>query len=134
MRASEFVSESVQVKTHGTPSVLPSDMDATLPGVFVQKQLRNTDPYMQYRYGVAVATSRAIAAGELPADSFSQETGFAENLTQVMFSPQDLETIKLASKLMGTEPTQIADTKSREPHTVNITSPVASRKRNRWGI
>jgi hypothetical protein len=109
-------------------------MDTTLPGVFVQKQLRNTDPYMQYRYGVAVATSRAIAAGELPADSFAQETGFAENLTQVMFAPDDLETIRLASKLMGITPTQIADTKSREPDGVNATSPVAAKRKNRFGV
>jgi hypothetical protein len=134
MRASEFVTESVSAKTQGTSKPLPNHMDSTLPGVFVQKQLRNTDPYMQYRYGVAVATSRAIAAGELPADSFSQETGFAENLAQVAYTPEDQETIKMASDLMGVKPTQIADSESQEPNLVNTTSPVAARKQNRWGV
>ena len=116
MRASEFINESFDPKFHGKPTKLADMRSDTLPGVFVQRQLRNTDPYMQYRYGMAVAAARAVENGDV---TFSQETAFAENLTQVMYAPEDEETIKLASKLMGVKPTKITDNKSHEPDSVN---------------
>lgn len=132
MRASEFINESFKsAMSHGKPTKMASRHDATLPGVFVQRQLRNTDPYMQYRYALAVAAARANKEHGVP---FNQETSWAENMTQVMFAPEDAETIKLASKLMGITPTQISDTASRESDTTNVTSPVAKTKKNKYGI
>ena len=131
MKINEIIVESYKTKEHGKAKSLPSDIDSTLPGIFVQRQLRNTDPYMQYRYGLAVAAARAHAAGDI---EYNQETAFAENFTQVLYAKEDEETIKLASKLMGVTPTQIADTRSYEDTNINSTSPVAKPKRNKYGV
>ena len=130
MKAIEFIVE-YRAKVIGTASSINSGRDNELPGVFVQRQLRNTDAYMQYRYGLAVAAARAHAAGEV---EFSQESAWAENLTQVMYAPEDEETIRLASKLMGVTPTRITDNASHEAIDTLTTSPVAKPKRNRYGI
>lgn len=132
MKINEIVVESFDQKYHGTPHKLSTQVSDTLPGVYVQQQLRNTDPYMQYRYGMAVASARAVANGEV---EFSQETAFAENLTQVMYASEDEETIKMASKLMGVTPTKVADTKSHEDKQgIDNKSPVAKRKKNKYGV
>lgn len=131
MRIKDILLERFGAKSHGRPEKVSVRKSDTLPGVFVQQQLRNTDPYMQYRYAVAVAGARAVKAGHV---EFDQETAWAENLTQIMYAPEDEETIKLASKLMGVSPTRITDNASHEPDTTNKHSPVAKPKRNRYGI
>lgn len=130
MRAKEFIVE-YQAKASGTAKPIADRKADPLPGVFVQHQLRNTDPYMQYRYGMAVAAARANKNGDV---NFSQESAWAENLTQVMYAPEDEETIKLASKLMGVKPTRITDNASHEPKQTNAVSPVAKNKKNKHGV
>jgi hypothetical protein len=98
-------------------------MSNPLPGAFVQRDLRNTDPYMQYRYGVALAGSRAHAAGEV---EFEQESTWAENLGIVAYTAEDEETIKLADKMMGVTGTRIANRTSTEAPGANTASPVAN--------
>ena len=129
MRAKEFLPEGA--KSHGKYISLNADVDAALPGVWVQRQLRNTDPYMQYRYGIALAASRADAAGHV---EFEQESPWAENLTIVGFSPEDEEVVKLADKLMGVKGTRIANNKSEESAGTDKVSTVANIKRNKYGI
>jgi hypothetical protein len=131
MRAKEFINENWSGRSHGTPKKVRDRAADPLPGVYVQRQLRNTDTYMQYRMGLALAAARADQAGEV---KFSQESSWAENFINVMWSPEDEETIMLASKLMGVTPTAITDKKSREPKTTHSTSPVATAKRNRYGV
>ncbi len=128
MRAKEFIPEA---KSHGKSVAVSQERSDALPGVFVQRQLRNTDPYMQYRYAMAVAAARAHAEHGVP---YEQETAWAENLTQVMFAPEDEETIKMASKLFGVQPTKITDNASHEPKSTGSRSPVAKPKRNRYGV
>ena len=129
MRAKEFLPEAA--KSHGKFVSLNADVDAALPGVWVQRQLRNTDPYMQYRYGLAMAAARADAAGHV---EFEQESPWAENLTIVGYTPEDAEVVKLADKLMGVTATRIADDSSRESKDTNNASPVATPKRNKYGV
>ena len=119
MRAKEFILESG--KSHGEYTGLSADINAALPGVWVQRELRNTDPYMQYRYGLAMAAARADAAGHV---KFEQESAWAENLTIVGYTPEDAEVVALADKLMGVTATRIADDASREStevHTQSVT-------------
>jgi hypothetical protein len=118
-------------RAHGSFIGIGADVDAALPGVWVQRQLRNTDPYMQYLYGLALAAARAEATGDV---SFEQESGWAENLTIVGYTPEDEELIKMADKLMGVKATQVADHKSREAKGTMTQSPVAKSKRNKYGI
>jgi hypothetical protein len=128
MRAKEFIQEA---KTHGTAGKMSQERGAALPGVFVQKDLRNTDPYMQYRYALAVAAARAHKEYGI---EFEQESQWAENLTQVMYTPEDEETIKLASNLMGVKATRITDNSSHEGENTYSVSPVAKPKRNKYGV
>lgn len=127
MRAKEFIAE---VKLHGTFGKVDAQVSNSLPGAFVQRELRNTDPYMQYRYGMAIAAARANKEHDV---KFDQESAWAENLALVTFAPEDEETIRLADKLMGVKASRIASNKSTETD-VSTVSPVAKPKRNQYGI
>jgi hypothetical protein len=131
MRAKEFINEAWSGKSHGKPKKVRDRASDPLPGVFVQRQLRNTDTYMQYRMGLALAAARADKEGHV---KFSQESSWAENFINVMFAPEDEETIMLASKLMGVTPSAITDNKSRESKSTESTSPVAKSKPNKYGV
>ena len=133
MRAKEFIIEAGQwnTKVHGRPGKIHSDLADTLPTTYVQRQLRNTDPYMQMRYGVALAAALAHKEGDV---EFDQETAWAENVTQVLYAPEEQEAVKLASKMMGVKPTKIANHRSEEPKHVGKESPVAKIKKNRYGV
>ena len=131
MRASEFINEAWSGKSHGKPAKVRDRASDALTGVFVQRQLRNTDTYMQYRMGLALAAARADDAGLV---KFNQESSWAENFINVMWTPEDEETVMLASKLMGVTPSMITDKKSREPSTTETASPVAKPKRNKYGV
>ena len=131
MRASEFINEAWSGKSHGKPAKVRDRASDALPGVFVQRQLRNTDTYMQYRMGLALAAARADDAGLV---KFNQESSWAEYFINVMWTPEDEETVMLASKLMGVTPSMITDKKSREPSTTETASPVAKPKRNKYGV
>jgi hypothetical protein len=127
MRAKEFLPET---KLHGTFGKVDVGVSNSLPGTFVQRELRNTDPYMQYRYGMALAAARANKEHDI---EFDQESAWAENLALVTFAPEDEETIRLADKLMGVKASRIASNKSTETD-VSTVSPVAKPKRNQYGI
>jgi len=131
MRAKEFINEAWAGKSHGKPKKVRDRASDALPGVFVQRQLRNTDTYMQYRMGLALAAARADAAGLV---KFNQESSWAENFINVMWADEDEETVMLASKLMGVTPSMITDKKSREPKSTETQSPVARPKPNRYGV
>jgi hypothetical protein len=127
MRAKEFITE---VKLHGKFGKVDTQVSNSLPGAFVQRDLRNTDPYMQYRYGMALAGARANKDHDV---EFEQESAWAENLALVTFSPEDEETIRLADKMMGVKASRIASNKSTETD-VNAVSPVSKPKRNQYGV
>jgi hypothetical protein len=131
MRAKEFINEAWSGKSHGKPKKVRDRASDALPGVFVQRQLRNTDTYMQYRMGLALAAARADAAGHV---KFSQESSWAENFINVLWADEDEETIMLASKLMGVTPSMITDKKSREHKSTETQSPVAKPKTNKYGV
>jgi len=130
MKIRDIINEAVGPAPKLTAKIkkLPHRITDSLPGTFVQKELRNTDPYMQYRYGMAVAAALALERGELTVDDFEQESEFAENLTQVAYTVEEEEIIRLASKLMDITPTRIADSKSSETGSVNTVSPVPKQK------
>ena len=121
MRAREFVTETIVTIPN---TQYPHDAES-LPGLYVQPQLQNNDAYRQYRYGVAVAAARAIENGELPASDLDKESAFSENLIQVMFCPEDEETIRLASKRFGVTPKSVSSNMSTEHPTTNTRSPVS---------
>lgn len=127
MRAKEFLNE---VKLHGTYGHVEKNVSDSLPGAFVQRDLRNTDPYMQYRYGVALAGARAKKEHDV---EFEQESAWAENLAVVTYAKEDEETIRLADAMMGVNATRIASQTSTETN-VNAASPVPTKKKNKYGV
>jgi len=127
MRAKEFLNE---VKLHGTYGTVEKNVSDSLPGAFVQRDLRNTDPYMQYRYGVALAGARAKAEHDV---DFEQESAWAENLAVITYTKEDEETIRLADAMMGVTATRIASQDSTETD-VNAVSPVPTKKKNKYGV
>lgn len=127
MRAKEFLKE---VKLHGTYGHVDQNVSDSLPGGFVQRDLRNTDPYMQYRYGLALAGARAKAEHGV---EFEQESAWAENLAVITYTKEDEETIRLADAMMGVTATRIASQTSTETD-VNAASPVPTKKKNKYGV
>ena len=127
MRAKEFLKE---VKLHGTFGTVEKNVSDSLPGAFVQRDLRNTDPYMQYRYGLALAGARAKKEHDL---DFEQESAWAENLTVVTYAEEDEETIRLADAMMGVTATRIASQDSVETD-VETKSPVPAKRKNKYGV
>jgi hypothetical protein len=127
MRAKEFITET---KLHGTYGHVTTTVSDALPSAFVQRDLRNTDPYMQYRYSMALAGARANAEY---ATNFDQETAWAENFSIVTYVDEDEETIRLADAMMDVKATRVAAAGSKETN-VNATSPVPARKKNKYGV
>jgi hypothetical protein len=127
MRAKEFITE---IKLHGTWGQVEKNVSDALPGAFVQRDLRNTDPYMQYRYMLALAGARAKAEHDV---GFDQESAWAENFAVVTYTPEDEETIRLADAMMGVTATRIASPNSKETD-VDTKSPVPARKTNKYGV
>jgi len=123
MRAQEFIAEdaSGEAKIHGRWGKLAPDVKGALPGAWVQRQLRNTDPYMQYRYGLAMAAARGVQAGDI---DFEQESAWAENFSIIGYAEEDAEVVKIADKLMGVKGTKIANYKPEEAPNTNKQSPV----------
>ena len=127
MRAKEFLPET---KLHGTFDTVDPNVSDSLPGAFVQRELRNTDPYMQYRYGLALAGARAKLEHDI---DFEQESAWAENFAIVTYAKEDEETIRLADAMMGVTATRIASQDSTETD-VNTASPVPTKKKNKYGV
>jgi hypothetical protein len=127
MRAKEFITE---MKLHGTYGHVKQNVSDALPSAFVQRDLRNTDPYMQYRYSMALAGARSNAEY---ATNFDQETAWAENFSIVTYAKEDEETIRLADAMMDVKATRVAAAGSKETN-VNAVSPVPARKKNRYGV
>lgn len=116
MRAYEFITEDT--------GSLGSGVAQALPATFVMPELKNQDMYLQYRFGLALASARAKAAGDIPYDT---ESKFGENMTVVAWSPEEEETLKMALALFGKDnASRLISTKtSSESSDVYKQSPVA---------
>lgn len=106
----------------GKSHALAKDPAGAIPHAIVNTQLRNTDTYMQYRYGLALA---AAAAHENNSE-FEQESAWSENVGLVAYTDQELELIKNADKLMGVKSDEMTDgSGSHEQDDVNTRSAIS---------
>jgi hypothetical protein len=96
-------------------------VDEAIPSAIIEPQIRNTDTYMQMRYGLALA---AAAAQKDP--DWEQESVWAENLAMIGYTQAEVDQIKAADKLMGVKSVQVSHKGSQERKDVNLKSPVAS--------
>jgi len=99
MRAREFVSE-------GRTGSFTRDVGLALPGAFKIPALKNQDPYLQYRFGVAIAGAKGAAQRAqdgVPAFD-GKESVFGENEIVVSYDPKAEVWIKDALASMGMPP------------------------------
>lgn len=102
-------------------SVKTGGVDESIPNAMIEPQLRNTDTYMQMRYGIALAA--AAAQGE---KDFEQESVWAENIGLVGYTDAEVAQIKAADKMMGVNSINISSKGSQERTDTNTKSAVAS--------
>ena len=122
MRAREFIRE-------GRTGTITQDVGRALPGAFKIPALKNQDPYLQYRFGVAIAGAKGAkqrhADGVPPFDG--RESVFGENEIVVSYDPHVIDYIHDALKAMGMPPSdavQIGTMASEEMPDVDTRSPV----------
>lgn len=118
MRAKEFITEG------GTGSLAPGVADA-LPATWVLPDLKSQDPYLQYRFGLALAAARAQAAGEV---SYADESMFGEKMVVMAYTPEEEKTLNMALAMYGkNNASQLISTRSsKESSDVSTKSPVAN--------
>jgi hypothetical protein len=122
MRAREFVSE-------GRTGSFTRDVGLALPGAFKIPALKNQDPYLQYRFGVAIAGAKGAAQRAqdgVPAFD-GKESVFGENEIVVSYDPKAEVWIKDALASMGMPPSdaiRIGTQASEEAPDVVTVSPI----------
>ena len=126
MRAREFVGE-------GRTGSITQDVGRSLPGAFKIPALKNQDPYLQYRFGVAIAGAKGAKQrakdGVPPFDG--KESVFGENEIIVSYDPHVIDYIHDALRAMGmptSDAVQIGSMASEEMPDVDKISPVVSFK------
>ena len=86
----------------------------------------NNHPYYAYRFGVALAKS--------PRDVSNQEGPIGSEFTTIGYSDEDQKIIDHACKEFGLQPRKHSHKGSKELPKVNKVSPVAARKKNKYGV
>jgi len=128
MRAREFI---VEVATGRTGS-LQQDVALALPGAWKIPALKNQDPYLQYRFGVAIAGAKgAKQRAQDGVPPFEQDNIFGENEFVVSYDPETGKYIRDALQAMGMSPSdavQVATMASEEMPDVDTRSPVTGFK------
>lgn len=119
MRAREFITES------GTGHLLPDQADA-MPATYVIPELPNQDPYLQYRFGVALAGAKGREMREKDGvSSMTRASAFGENEIVVSYGHDVGPYIDDALKQMGLSGKKMISTPtSIETSDVGKTSPV----------
>lgn len=121
------------LKEDGNVGSLQPDVVAALPATFELPGLKNQDPYLQYRMGLALSAAR-----NPDKSTFSVASPFGENMSIVGYTEADIETVEVALKMIGKEysagATLITTRKSEEAADVNRTSPLKPQPRNRYGV
>ncbi len=120
MRAREFITEQAD---------LPEETKEPMKNTFVLPGLSASDPYKNYRFGVAMARARSDQATDAVNDfrpNWSAETAFGEHAVIVGFSNNVDPVIDAALKMTktpgGKKPVSTAA--SEEPEFVGTQSPV----------
>jgi len=128
MRAREFIVEVAMGRTGS----LQQDVALALPGAWKIPALKNQDPYLQYRFGVAIAGAKgAKQRAQDGVPPFEQDNIFGENEFVVSYDPHTGEYIRDALQAMGMSPSdavQVATMASEEMPDVDTRSPVTGFK------
>ena len=120
MRAREFIAEQ---------ATLPPEQADPLKNTFVLPGLNSSDPYKNYRFGVAMARARSDQATDAVNDfrpNWSAETPFGEHGVVVGMNAGIAPLIDQALKMTNTPGGKklVSTPKSDEPNFVTTKSPV----------
>lgn len=123
MRAREFINE-------GRTGSIQDDVAKALPATFSIPELKNQDPYLQYRFGVAIAGAKgAKKRAEDNVPPYSKESLWGENEIVVSFDPNVEEWLDDALKMMGIKgKKRLSTATSEEADDVETKSPVTGFK------
>jgi len=128
MRAREFIVEVAMGRTGS----LQQDVALALPGAWKIPALKNQDPYLQYRFGVAIAGAKGAAQrAKDGVPAFEEDNIFGENEFVVSYDPHTIDYIRDALRAMGLPPSdavQVATMASEEMPDVDKVSPVTGFK------
>lgn len=114
MRAKEFITEEE----------LDQQLSSVMPLAYSFPSMPSSDPYQIYRFGLELASAgKAKSIG--PA---------AQGAVVASYSTEEEKNILRASKQTKHSPKVLASKNSTEPADVNKTSPVAAKKKNRYGV
>jgi hypothetical protein len=119
MRAIEFITE-------GRTGSLQPDVAAALPATYAIPELKNQDPYLQYRFSVAIAGAKgAKKRAEDNVPQFVEQSAWGENEIVVSYGMDLDDIINDALKQMGMSGKKLLSTvKSEETNNVGKVSPV----------
>lgn len=115
--------KSSDVETGGT-SDIQDDVAAAVPDLVVFPKLVNTDPYQQYRFGLAMAAAKAEESGEI---NYEKESTYGEQMIVVSRGDEEADIIRLARKLYGADANykHVTSKDSSETNDVNNVSPIS---------
>jgi len=121
MKICDIVSEAYhggrgKLKDYGSTR---GEINSALPNARIEPKLRNTDTYMQLRYGVAIAAASAAQNGQ----QFQQESTWSENLGAIAYTDAEIAILDAADKLMGVSSVKLTG-KSKESGQIGSNSPV----------
>lgn len=118
MRAHEFITEQ-------SSGSLMKDVVHTLPASYAIPQLKNQDPYLQYRFGVALAGAKAQRVENDSVEKLPKETPWGENQVIVSYGEDAGPDIDAALRDMGMSGKRRVSTKnSKELPGTDAKSPV----------
>lgn len=98
-----------------------------IPNLATYSQLDNNNhPYLSYRFGVALAGS--------PDGDMAQQGPIGSQFVMSDYTDGDNKIRQGAEKVMGMKHKQVTTKKSKEMDFINKTSPVAGKKKNKYGV
>lgn len=86
----------------------------------------NSNPYLAYRFGMELAGS--------PDSDVDKQGGFGSEFATIGYSEADREIIDHAKKKFGIKSKKQSSKGSKELPNVHTTSPVATKKKNKYGV
>ena len=123
MKASEFITEDM--------AMLSPELSQTLPSTYTIPKLPNSDVYMQYRFGVAIASAKGKEKRQQDNIDRNYMSSWGQNQTIISSDPHIAEWIDDALKEIGLSPSDkklLTTPESEEPDETDTGSPVLAFK------
>ena len=129
MKINEIITEATD--THADFNKLPGDQVAAIKDAIsipaISQNKSNGSSYMQYRFGLAMA-----GAPDYPTEPAG---AFAGDPLLATYTDVEMKIINAAAKMIGAgEVKRLTNNRSEELSNTNKTSPVAPKKKNKYGV